>query len=263
MPVTRQPPAQIRTCPIKAYVCKRGAASRIPATLSTLPGHPLPTLLQVPPHVERAPRLPWKLIYVFTARIMSADPNQLDDTVEHQRRIQAEQDARDAIENAAKPDESEAETKAEPGVQAGARVQPTEFPAQHLDKPGLEADLEMQPRFQAPDYRGSAKLAGFGTLITGGDSGIGRAVAVLFAREGADVAIAYHHSDQDAHDTRRHVEAEGGRCILLKGDVKDADWCRDAVAQTVKAFGRLDVLVNNAAFQEHADSLLETSTTIA
>jgi len=92
-------------------------------------------------------------------------------------------------------------------------------------------------------------------VITGGDSGIGRAVAVLFAREGADVAIVYLSSHQDAQDTQRAVEAEGRRCILIAGDVKDPAFCRRAIEETVQAFGKLDILVNNAAFQEHAASL--------
>lgn len=171
-----------------------------------------------------------------------------DDTLRSQREIQQDQDRRDG-------DGSPGASGEHPAVQAGAREQPVELPAQHLDKPGQEADLELQPRFLAPDYRGSGKLEGFATLITGADSGIGRAVAVLFAREGADVAVAYHSSDDDAQETKRRVEAEGRRCLLLKGDVKDEAWCRDAVGRTVQTFGRLDVLVNNAAFQEHADDL--------
>jgi NAD(P)-dependent dehydrogenase (short-subunit alcohol dehydrogenase family) len=107
----------------------------------------------------------------------------------------------------------------------------------------------------AVDYRGSGKLQDRVALITGGDSGIGRAVAVLFAREGADVAIGYLSADDDADETRRAVEAEGRRCLLLKGDVKRAEWCRRAVQRTVTRFGRLDVLVNNAAFQLHAGSI--------
>src|SRR5205814_5369153 len=94
-------------------------------------------------------------------------------------------------------------------------------------------------------------------LVTGADSGIGRAVAVLFAREGADVAVAYLSSHEDAQETRRCVEAEGQRCLLLPGDVKDEAWCRSAVDKTIEAFGHLDVLVNNAAFQEHAHGLEE------
>src|SRR5690606_1997353 len=104
---------------------------------------------------------------------------------------------------------------------------------------------------------GSGKLDGLSAIITGGDSGIGRAVAVLFAREGADVAIVYLNEHEDARDTCRHVEAEGKQCILIPGDVKDPAFCRDAVEKTVGAFGKIDILVNNAAFQEHADSLLD------
>jgi NAD(P)-dependent dehydrogenase (short-subunit alcohol dehydrogenase family) len=92
-------------------------------------------------------------------------------------------------------------------------------------------------------------------LITGGDSGIGRAVAILFAREGADVAIVYLCEDVDARETRDYVEGEGQRCLLIRGDVRHAAFCREAVEKTVKTFGKLSVLVNNAAFQEHADSI--------
>jgi NAD(P)-dependent dehydrogenase (short-subunit alcohol dehydrogenase family) len=92
-------------------------------------------------------------------------------------------------------------------------------------------------------------------LVTGGDSGIGRAVAVLYAREGADVAIVYLDSHEDAQETRRHVEKEGRRCLPIPGDVKDSRFCREAVEKTVQEFGKLDVLVNNAAFQLHAQSL--------
>jgi NAD(P)-dependent dehydrogenase (short-subunit alcohol dehydrogenase family) len=171
-------------------------------------------------------------------------------TLATQRRIQREQDQQDARR---RPKSPPAERRA--AVQAGARRQPVALPAQHLTKPGREADLALQPRFLAPDYRGSGKLDGFAALVTGADSGIGRAVAVLFAREGADVAVAYHSSTDDAEQTQRCIEAEGRRCLLLQGDVKDSAWCDAAVAQTVEAFGRLDVLVNNAAFQQHADSL--------
>lgn len=140
-------------------------------------------------------------------------------------------------------------------AQMGLRKQPEQMPAQHLNEPGLEADLELAPRYQAPDYKGSGKLQDQVALITGGDSGIGRAVAVLFAREGADVAIVYLSSSEDAEQTRRAVEQEGRKCLLLQGDIRNSDWCQEAVKQVVDEWGKLDVLVNNAAYQEHIESL--------
>jgi len=137
-------------------------------------------------------------------------------------------------------------------MQAGARHYPgPPIPGQHQPKPGREADLEPRPMYDAPHYKGSEKLAGKVALITGADSGIGRAVAVLFAREGADVAVAYLNEHGDAEETKAAVEKEGRRCIIMAGDVADPEFCREAVERTVKAFGQLDVLVNNAAFQEH------------
>ena len=141
-------------------------------------------------------------------------------------------------------------------MQAGARPYPAPpFPKQHQAKPGAEAELDPQPLYDAPFWKGSDKLAGKVALITGGDSGIGRAVAVLFAREGADIAVAHLDETRDAEATKNAVEREGRRCILLSGDVADPRFARDAVAQTLKEFGRLDVLVNNAAFQEHVAKL--------
>jgi len=169
-----------------------------------------------------------------------------------QRGIQKKQDQRDQ----GKRHDAKAPKKS--AQQAGAREHPEPpLPAQHLEKPGLERDLEPKPQFKAPAYKGSGKLQGLVALITGGDSGIGRAVSVLFAREGADVAIVYLEEHEDANETRRHVEAEGRQCLLIAGDVKDPAFCRDAVEQTRRSFGKLDILVNNAAFQEHADSLLD------
>jgi NAD(P)-dependent dehydrogenase (short-subunit alcohol dehydrogenase family) len=141
-------------------------------------------------------------------------------------------------------------------TQAGARKYPEPpQPKQHLEKPGLESDLEPKPKYLAPGYRGSGKLEDKVAIITGGDSGIGRAVAVLFAREGADVAIVYLSEDEDAEETRRAVEKEGRRAILIPGDVTDSAFCDVAVETTVREFGRLDILVNNAAYQEHLPSL--------
>jgi len=172
------------------------------------------------------------------------------------RKIQREQDANDrrTAAAAAKPKS----TSRKRALQAGHHdeSQPP-LPKQRLAKPGLEAQMQLQPRFLAPDYRGSGKLEGMCALITGGDSGIGRAVAVLFAREGADVALVYLDEHEDAKETQRHVEAEQRRCILLPGNVMDSRFCDRAVKDTLKAFGRLDVLVNNAAFQMHAGTIEE------
>lgn len=141
-------------------------------------------------------------------------------------------------------------------VQAGVARQPENpMPAQHLDKPGNEHELQLQPRFMAEAYKGSDKLRDMVAIITGGDSGIGRAVAVLYAREGADVAVLYLDEHEDAETTRRHVEAEGRRCITIAGDVRDAAFCEQAVKRVVDEFGRLDILVNNAAFQQHVGRL--------
>jgi NAD(P)-dependent dehydrogenase (short-subunit alcohol dehydrogenase family) len=146
-------------------------------------------------------------------------------------------------------------------AQTGARAQPEPpLPKQHLQKPGIEADLDVRPNYLAPQYRGSEKLQNMVALITGGDSGIGRAVAVLYAREGADVAIVYLASEEvDAQETREAVEREGRRCLLIPGDVADYDFCEEAVERTVRELGKLDILVNNAAFQEHAHGLDDLS----
>jgi NAD(P)-dependent dehydrogenase (short-subunit alcohol dehydrogenase family) len=173
-------------------------------------------------------------------------------TVKRQRAIQKGIDAKDA-RKAGKPRPA---PEKKPPVQAGPRREPQNpLPGQHLAKPGNEHELELAPRFLAPDYKGSGKLEDKVALVTGGDSGIGRAIAVLFAREGCDVAIVYLNEHADAGETASHVEAEGRRCLLLPGDVRDPAFCDEAVADTVETFGQLDVLVNNAAFQQHADKL--------
>ena len=172
---------------------------------------------------------------------------------EQQRAIQRKTEARDARGKSGAPEQEKKP------VQAGTRKQPQKMPAQHLRKPGNEHELQLQPKFEAPDYRGSGKLQGMAAIVTGGDSGIGRAVAVLFAREGADVAVLHLDEEQDARLTRKYVEAEGARCLTLAGDVKDPRFCEAAVKKVVKAFGRLDVLVNNAAFQLHTEKLEDLS----
>jgi NAD(P)-dependent dehydrogenase (short-subunit alcohol dehydrogenase family) len=134
------------------------------------------------------------------------------------------------------------------------------FPKQHQEKPGLEAELDPRPKYEAALYRAAGKLRGKAALITGGDSGIGRAVAVLFAREGANVAIVYLAEEQrDAEETRQAVEAHGVKALLLPGDVRDKDFCALAVQKTMDAFGKLDILVNNAAYQQHQQTLEEIS----
>ena len=130
------------------------------------------------------------------------------------------------------------------------------MPPQHQAKPGQETKVKPRPRYQAPLYEGAGKLKEKVALITGGDSGIGRAVAVLFAREGADVAFTFLKEEKrDADETKRAIEAEGQRGIALSGDVRDPRVCKKLVEQTVKEFGKLDILVNNAAFQQHQQSL--------
>jgi NAD(P)-dependent dehydrogenase (short-subunit alcohol dehydrogenase family) len=147
-------------------------------------------------------------------------------------------------------------TRRQSPEQRVARYEKSPYPKQHQPKPGIEAEMEPRPEYAAPHYRGSGKLEGKAALITGGDSGIGRAVAVLYAREGADVAIVYLPEEQrDAEETREAVEAEGTRCLLIPGDVTDSKFCERAVEQTVRELGRLDVLVNNAAFQQHQESI--------
>lgn len=172
-----------------------------------------------------------------------------EDAVEQQRRIQSSSDEKD---RSRQPPAS----TARPPTSDSSR--PPSPPPQHLAKPGLESDLWPRPQFEAPDYRGSGKLEGMVALITGGDSGIGRAVAVLYAREGANVAIVHLQPEAgDAEETADHIHREGRDCLSIVGDVRDFDFCRSAVAQTMERFGRLDILVNNAAFQQHANSIDE------
>nr|WP_075289769.1 SDR family oxidoreductase [Pararhizobium arenae] len=179
---------------------------------------------------------------------MGMHPNAAEQTAEKQRDIQAQVAQADARSDNSKPKP----------MQAGARAYPVPpFPAQHQPKPGAEYKLEPAPMYDAPFYKGSGKLEGKVALITGGDSGIGRAVAVLFAREGADVAILHLQEGRDAEDTVKAIEAEGRRAMAIPGDVKDRVFCQKAVAAVVEAFGKLDVLVNNAAFQVHTADVLD------
>ncbi|ALW85135.1 NAD(P)-dependent oxidoreductase [Hymenobacter sedentarius] len=139
--------------------------------------------------------------------------------------------------------------------------QPTTLPPEHQNQqPGVEAEMTPMPIYIRPSYRGSDKLLGKVALITGGDSGIGRAVAVHYAREGADVAITYlPQEEQDAYDTRQLLEAEGRRCLTLPGDLRDPGFCQDIVERTVQELGRLNIVVNNAAEQFPSADLAEIS----
>jgi NAD(P)-dependent dehydrogenase (short-subunit alcohol dehydrogenase family) len=167
---------------------------------------------------------------------------QAEKTAVAHRKIQSEIDAKE------KPPE-----KDEP-PQTGARNYPVPpFAKQHQPKPGSEEELEPQPMYDAPFYKGSGKLEGKVAIVTGGDSGIGRSIAVLYAREGAEVAIIYLSEHEDAEQTRLAIADEGKEAMLISGDITDRAFCKDAIAQVVKKFGGLDVLVNNAAFQLHVD----------
>jgi NAD(P)-dependent dehydrogenase (short-subunit alcohol dehydrogenase family) len=159
-------------------------------------------------------------------------------------------------------------TKAKPTMkqQLESRLEPRlnepvpPFPKQHQEGVGLESRLDPPPRFKAEAYRPAGKLQGKVALITGGDSGIGRAVALLFAREGAEVAIVHLPEEQsDADDTRRAIEAVGGNCLDIAGDLTDAAFCDSVVEQTVRRFGKLDILVPNAAHQNRKPSLQEVT----
>jgi NAD(P)-dependent dehydrogenase (short-subunit alcohol dehydrogenase family) len=153
---------------------------------------------------------------------------------------------------AAKPREAQRRRE----VARQSRYPKPPLPKQHQDPPGLERDVTPRPQYEGPLYKAAGKLSGKVALITGGDSGIGRAVALLYAREGADVAIVYLAEEQpDAEETRGAVEQEGRRCLLLPGDVTDPRFCERAVERTVRELGALDVLVNNAAVQENVERI--------
>lgn len=127
---------------------------------------------------------------------------------------------------------------------------PRSFPPQHQGiQPGIESLMYPPPIFDNPDYKGSGKLKNKVALITGGDSGIGRAVAIAFAKEGANIAISYLYEDDDAELTKKYVEHYGGRCILIPGDISNKDVCEKIVNKTIKCFNSLDILINNAGVQ--------------
>ena len=130
------------------------------------------------------------------------------------------------------------------------------MPKQHQKYPGIEAEVHPRPQYMAPLYKGANKLKGKVALISGGDSGIGRAVSVLFAREGADVAIMFlPEEESDANETRDAIRSEGRRALLLPGDVSNPDYCEDCVEKVINELGSLDILVNNAGFQKNKESI--------
>jgi NAD(P)-dependent dehydrogenase (short-subunit alcohol dehydrogenase family) len=135
---------------------------------------------------------------------------------------------------------------------------PSKLPAQEQNKqPGIEKDMNPLPDAENPQYKGSNKLQGKNAIITGGDSGIGRSVSIAFAKEGANVAIIYLNEDNDALETKQLVEEEGGRCLLIAGDIGDEQFCQEAVQQTVDELGGIDILVNNAAEQHPQESITD------
>ncbi len=135
-------------------------------------------------------------------------------------------------------------------------ITPDQVPPQHQSRtPALEADMVPRPQYDNPNYKGSGKLQDKVALITGGDSGIGRSVAVYYAKEGADMAIVYLNEHDDAKETQRAIADYGRRCLLISGDIRGEEFCRQAVQQTIDEFGQLDILVNNAAVQYQEPSL--------
>jgi NAD(P)-dependent dehydrogenase (short-subunit alcohol dehydrogenase family) len=135
-------------------------------------------------------------------------------------------------------------------------AKPKSQPPQHQDRrPGLESEMTPRPQSEARDYKAAGKLKGKAAIVTGGDSGIGRATAIAFAKEGADVAIVYLNEHDDANRTKKLIEQEGVRCLALAGDVGDEKFCRTVIEKTVEAFGHLDILVNNAAEQHPQESI--------
>jgi NAD(P)-dependent dehydrogenase (short-subunit alcohol dehydrogenase family) len=139
------------------------------------------------------------------------------------------------------------------------RIKQTKPPQHQERQPGIEAEMRPRPQSAGLEYRPADKLAGRKALITGGDSGIGRAVAIAFAKEGADVAITYLDEHEDAAETKRLIQAEGGKCLIISGDIQQESFCRDCVARTVETFGGLDLLVNNAAYQQPQESIEDVS----
>jgi NAD(P)-dependent dehydrogenase (short-subunit alcohol dehydrogenase family) len=184
-------------------------------------------------------------------------PGPVDRIARRHEQLHREQLDRDRKRESARP--KNAGGKKPPAPTTRRRYPATPLPQGTIRKPGRESEVTPRPASSAADYKGSDKLAGRAAIVTGGDSGIGRAVAILFAREGADVAIAYLNEHQDARETKKRIEGEGRRAILIPGDIRDKTFCQNVVDQTLEAFGKIDILVNNAAFQLHAQDIDEIS----
>jgi NAD(P)-dependent dehydrogenase (short-subunit alcohol dehydrogenase family) len=181
----------------------------------------------------------------------------VDDIAERHEQLHREQLERD---QARKKTSSQSQGKKKSPPQTAERDYPEPpLPQDTLEKPGRESEMAVEPKFSAENYKGSEKLVGKVAIVTGGDSGIGRAVAILYAREGADVVIAYLSEHEDARKTKRLVEQEGRKAITIAGDIRDKSFCRTVVENTLDAFGHVDILVNNAAFQLHAQEIDEIS----
>ncbi|MGE3333765.1 MAG: SDR family oxidoreductase [Rhodospirillaceae bacterium] len=178
-----------------------------------------------------------------TSPTKSASATRASRTSKRHRAVQAQ------VERA---DKKRPKKESKRAIQTGAREYPAPpLPKKHLKKPGRESELTLKPMYDAPFYKGSDKLKDKVAVITGGDSGIGRAIAVLFAREGAHVAILYLDEHEDAKETQRAVRDEGAQCLIFAGDVSDRAFCFETVEKILDEFGGIDILVNNAAFQEH------------
>jgi NAD(P)-dependent dehydrogenase (short-subunit alcohol dehydrogenase family) len=155
---------------------------------------------------------------------------------------------------------SRSKAKREPMLERQKSYAQPPLPKQHQESPGLESEVHPRPKYEAPAYRPAGKLEGKVALITGGDSGIGRAVAVMYAREGADVAIVYlPEEESDAEETRDAIEAQNRRALLIAGDVTSSEFCAEAVERTISELGQLDILVNNAAYQKNQESIEEVT----